>query len=172
MKELEGFSILLRNLKENEQVWTYHLDEHFFKHFEQSMIGASSIDAQAGIIRRSDHLTIAISHKGSVKTSCDRCAEVIDLPIEGEASLMVKLVGTVLEDDAEILYLSSSEEKLNLAPIIYEMISLSLPMVRTYDCDVDENAPCNKDVLKYLAPEAPSGSADDSVWQDLKKLKL
>ena len=105
MKELEGFSILLRDLKETEQKWVYHLDERFFLHFEHSMIGASSIDVTATIVRLSNHLTVSIEHRGSVRTSCDRCAEMIDLPVEGKKSLMVRLVETVLEDDAEILYL-------------------------------------------------------------------
>ena len=172
MKELEGFSILLRDLKEIEQKWTYHLDEHFFAHFEQSMIGASSIEVTATIVRLSNNLQVIVDHKGSVRTPCDRCAEMIDLPIEGSRSLMVKLVETVLEEDADILYLSSREERLDVGPIIYEMVSLSLPMVRRYECDVDENAPCSKDVLEYLEPDRAPNTMDDTIWQDLKKLKL
>ncbi len=172
MKELEGFEILLKNLKNAEQSFVFFLDESFFKHFEHALIGPCDIEAMVRMCRKSDCFLLSIEHRGTVTTSCDRCAEMIDLPIEGSKSFVVKTVETPFEESDEVLYLSYEDDSFDVGPILYETVSLSLPMVNIYDCTVDDEAPCNEDVLKLLNQRPQSDQNDETVWQELKNLKL
>ena len=75
--------------------------------------------------------------------------------------------------DDEVTYLIKGTEKLNLAPFIFEAISLSLPLVNRYDCGMDKSAPCNDKVLSILEGESQTEKEDTSpVWDELKKLNL
>ena len=74
-------------------------------------------------------------------------------------------------EEEEIIYISPKREKLNVASLIYEYVSLSLPMVNIYDCENDPKAPCNEYILGFLNPK-PTRKTANPVWDELKNLNI
>ena len=111
---------------------------------------------------------------GTVKSSCDRCLEIIDLPIADRQQLLVKF-DEVEEEDAEVVYIHPDTDELSVAKWAYEFICLAIPISRRYDCENDLNAVCNQEVLKYLRTEdadteSPEEPPRNPIWDVLKDL--
>jgi len=53
---------------------------------------------------------------------------------------------------------------LNLDKAIYEFINLSVPLIKKYDCDLDDPVPCNftaKDVLEYVEDQEEEEESEE-----------
>jgi uncharacterized metal-binding protein YceD (DUF177 family) len=83
---------------------------------------------------------------------------------------VLKFVEEEQEDEEDVIYVVQDEDYYNLSPLINEGVTLSLPMIKVYDCLSDPKAPCNKEVLKYLNRGASEEVSP--VWDQLKNLKL
>ncbi len=171
MKALDQFLIPLHRVKEGLHKFEYELDRTFFAVFEDALIDESLIQTQIVIDRKTDLMILELTFRGYMVTECDRCAEMIKLPLEGEEMQIIKFGEIEDSDDETVTYIPAAAEELNLAPLLYEVISLSIPMVKRYDCEDDPDKPCDSDVLNYLSREQSEGK-DTSVWDELKKLDL
>lgn len=171
MKALAGYKIALGSLKEGVHFFQYVLNGAFFEHFEESLIGECEFEVQLSIDRQPDLMILSLVYHGFMVTECDRCAETIELPMEDSRQLLLKFAEADMEDEEEVIYLSFDAEEFDVALLLYDVISLSVPMVKKYDCEADVNAHCNKEVLEYL-DRSEDSTSDDSVWDDLKNIKL
>jgi uncharacterized metal-binding protein YceD (DUF177 family) len=97
----------------------------------------------------------------------------IDLPIVSSNILYLKTFADeaeILADDEDVIYIHKTESKLNLSQAIYEFIILSIPAIKTYDCEADENPPCDYDVIDKIGSEEMTKKS--SIWDSLKNLDL
>ena len=171
MKALDHFSLPLKSITEGTKILEFVLDHTFFQLFDNELIGECTINQKTIIERRSDLIILHLSHHGTVQADCDRCLEPIKIPVTAERRFVIKFVDELQEDEDEVIYILREQEKYDLSPLINEVVSLSLPLVNVYDCQADPNAPCNKDVLKYLKTQEPLQEVPQ-VWDQLKNLKL
>lgn len=112
---------------------------------------------------------------------CDRCLDDMDVEIETERMLTVKL-GDEYADEGDMMILPYEDAILNVAWIIYEFIVLEVPLTH-----VHEPGHCNVEMMEALAAhlvtssEKPDGSEEekgadeesgkpvDPRWNKLKK---
>jgi len=170
MKAQDQYILPLKSIKEGTKILEFELGKDFFKSFDNELIGECSIHQKIIVEKRSEFLLL-FSHHGYMKANCDRCLELIKIPLSAEQRFVLKFVEDEQEDEEEIIYLSQDQDRYDLAPLINEVITLSVPMVKVYDCQNDESAPCNREVLKYLHHGEPS-KVESQIWDQLKKLKL
>jgi uncharacterized metal-binding protein YceD (DUF177 family) len=106
---------------------------------------------------------------GTLRTTCDRCLEEFDLPIEDSQTLLVKFDETE-HDDAEVIYILKGTQKLNIASYLYDFVLLAMPMVSTHD-EVGES--CDPEMLKFIERSEEGGTEPSTdVWDSLKGLNL
>lgn len=170
MKELDNYRISLKGLRPGINIFTFELGPTFFQYFEQQLIRQAFVQVDLEVDKRSEMLVVNFSHQGYMITPCDRCLETIKLPLQGNRRLLIKFGVVDSGEDPEVIFLKADSDFFNPARFIYEFIALSIPMVRTYDCTQDPEAPCNEEVLKRLKPE--EGPKESPIWDELKKLKL
>jgi uncharacterized metal-binding protein YceD (DUF177 family) len=173
METLNQFIISLERLKDGMHQFDFQIDEGFFKHFEQSPIQKGNFDLTLFLDKRPDLLVLTFDFKGSFSTNCDRCLEDINLPLSGDQQLIVKYADEPNED-AEVIYITKGTQQLNIAKFAYEFICLAIPIIKVYDCENDENPPCNQDVLDQLYREQEveeKEEIENPVWEALKNLK-
>lgn len=171
MKAPDLYTIPLKSFNEGTRIIEFELTRDFFQSFENELIGDCSIHETVIVEKRSNLFILHFSHEGHVKTNCDRCLEPIKIPVEGEGQFVLKFVEEVQDEEEDVIYLSRDEDKFDLAPLINELVTLSLPIVKVYNCEDEEDAPCNREVLKYLNRQEPSRS-ESQIWEQLKNLKL
>ena len=170
MKELSRFEIPLHSLGNGTVHYEFEIGSPFFQALDQNLIEQGDFKVSVTVEKRSEIMILDVRHRGKIHAPCDRCAEPINLPIEDQGEIIIKFVDDIRMDD-EVTYLVKGTEKLNLAPFIFEVISLSLPLVRRVDCENDQSAPCNERVLDILNMKEKQTS-HSPVWDELKKLNL
>ena len=171
MKAQDQYILPLKSIKEGTKILDFELERDFFKSFDNELVGDCSIQQKIVVEKRSELIVLHFSHQGYIKANCDRCLEPIKIPVSAEQRFILKFVEEPQEDEEEIVYLSQDDDRYDLAPLINEVVTLSVPMVKVYDCEEDEKAPCNREVLKYLNREEPS-KLESQIWDQLRDLKL
>ena len=170
MKELETYRLSLKGLRNGINTFEYELGPTFFQVFKQQLINDAFINLKLFVDKRDELMILDMEHTGYMVTPCDRCLENIKLPLEGKKQLLVKFVPVGKEEDAEVIYLKAESDFFNPAPYMFEFIVLSIPMVRRYDCEQDEESPCSEEVLRHLKPK--ESEINSPIWEELKKLNL
>jgi len=173
MDTLKQFSIPIKGLKNGIHQFEFQLDTQFFQHFENSPIKDGQFEVKLEFDKRIDMFVLTFDTDGTIKANCDRCLENIDLPVQDQQTLIVKISEEDVLEEEDIIYILSSQSELNVAKFIYEYIVLALPLTNVYDCNSEENKPCNEEMLKHLdvSPTTDEETKDNPVWDVLKKLK-
>jgi uncharacterized metal-binding protein YceD (DUF177 family) len=113
-------------------------------------------------------MVLEFTISGTVRTTCDRCNEEFDMPLEGEYRLIVKVGGHETGDeDDDIITVAANEHELDLSQYLYEYITLSLPIRR-----VHPDGTCDEEVIKKLNDHLTEGEEGDPRWDGLKNIKL
>lgn len=181
MDPLIAYSIPVRGLRDGIHQFEFQIDRSFFEHFENAPVQDGDVQLRLELVKRPGLYTLTFAFEGTVKTACDRCLADIDLPIEGEQRLLVKVSeraeGEPTEDpeDPDVIYISPEQQKFNTAPYAYEFVCLAIPMIKTYNCEDEAEPPCNEEMLDRLGlpdeeEEAQEEATDNPIWAELKKL--
>lgn len=165
MKEVEGYTIDYRNLSDGMHQFDFSLGDDFFSSIESSLITSGQVEVQLNLSKHERMGSIQIEHHGKVLSVCDRCMEPLDLPLEGQTSLLVQGSEAIDDEDEEVL-VPDVDGKLHLAKVIYDYVSLSIPITKY--CDT--NPPCHTKLMEKLVESTEESG--HPVWNELKKLKL
>ena len=172
MQANRQFSIPFKGLKFGTHTFEFEITDEFFEMFESSPIKKGALKAVLNLERKSDHLELFFETQGTVNTSCDRCTAIIDLPIEGRTQYIVKF-GDTPKDATEIIFIHPESHDINVAEMLYEHIVLSIPLIKTFDCEELDPVPCNENILSYLegGEDQISNNPFGEVLKDLKITK-
>ena len=157
---MEEYSIPVAGLSEGLHHFDFRVNDPFFGAFENTPVEKADLSVHVEFEKRPSMYVLELTHEGTVRTTCDRCLEEIDLPVSGSFPLVVKFSEEELPEEAEVVYVHPETSRLNLAKYIFEFVVLSLPLIKVYDCEADPDAVCNEETLKFLdrqkdADEAP-----------------
>jgi len=172
MKALIPFSIPVSGLQDGLHQYDFTVDKDFLAAFPDTPVEEGNLRVHLDFQKRPAMFVLEFTVEGTVRAACDRCLENIDLPVSGEHRIVVKFSEEERAEEAEVIYVSPTLEELNVAPYVYEFVVLSLPIVKVYECEEDENAPCNEDMLSYLEESenaAPEEESPNPIWDELKK---
>ena len=127
MNTLDRYTIAYKDLSIGVHRISMQVDDAFFKAFDNSQItsGTGSVEIELTKSESMLHLSIEIDSKIGVE--CDRCLEEVIIPVEYEATLIVRFSDVSEEFDGDIMWLTPAEDQLELAQYIYESIYLELP---------------------------------------------
>lgn len=164
-----GMGIGIHNLK-------FDVDSSFLGAFESSHLTNGQFEILVELEKKHDSSVLVFDVKGYTKTQCDRCMEDINLPLLGRYTMHIKM-SEEGESNDEILYVHPETSVINLAQLIYEYILLSMPITKVYDCENDEDPPCNDEVLDRLEYDLDIDDEQNdphggSIWDSLKGLDL
>jgi len=175
LKYLDQYRINFRGLKDGLHEFVFDVDDLFFKEFELSEVSSGSFTVNVLMDKRPQHITLKFSITGYAGLTCDRCLDLLNLPVTFTGYLYVKFGHETLERVDEVLVLSQSENELDVSQFIYESINLSIPLKRTHPDDENGLSTCNNDMLRIinnmlLHEEHTEDNHIDPRWQELQKL--
>ncbi len=175
MKTFKQFSIPFASLKIGKHDFNFEIDDSFFGNFEYSLLKSGLIQLKLSLDKQQDDMfMLYFQLDGHVNLICERCLDSFVYPLSIYEKLIVKL-GEEEYDDPEILVISKNDHNIEIAPLVYEFISLGLPLIKQHEEDESGEPICNNDtaqVLKNL--QNTSESSDDGAdprWEILNKLK-
>lgn len=133
----------------------YKLDDAFFEALDQNEVLGGNVDAKVGIVVNEQSFQLHLELKGSVNVTCDRCLDPVSEPIETEDDILVKLAAEDGEDET-CIYLQETHPVLDLGWLLYEEISVSLPIVSRH-----QPGECNPQMEELLQAHLCTTIEDD-----------
>ena len=173
MCSLEFLKIDLKSLKEEETSLEFDLDDTYFEALDDAEVKKGSLHVSVSIRRATGFFELLFHTAGTVIIPCDRCLDDMDLPVETENRLVVKLGSEYLEED-DVIVVPENEGILDMSWLIYEFVALVIPIRH-----VHAPGKCNIAMTKTLEELSADRSSDeesshetDPRWEKLKNLKV
>ncbi|MEM8584191.1 MAG: DUF177 domain-containing protein [Bacteroidota bacterium] len=179
MSVLQAYVLPVRGLHTGRHEYAFTIDDEFFSSFPDSPIWQGNIELTIDLDRRLRELVIEFSFQGTVRTECDRCLKDLDLYVEGEDELLVKITSDPdqVSDEPEMIYLFQEEAFLDLAPFVYEFVLLAVPISKLCE-DASPPSECDPEMLAKISQHEHTAEAEkedtttsSSPWDVLKDWK-
>ena len=191
MGKFDAYRIDFRNIDQAEvRINEYLLDNKFFIDIDGTEIQKGKVNVTLKIAHKVASFELLFHISGSVYVSCDRCLDDMEIPIETDSRLIVKLGKEYAEESDEVLIISEDDGTLNLAWFLYEFVALAIPMKRMHPpgkCNRTMTSKLKKHSAKRLddedadsfggdddmmsADDEPEMSGPDPRWDALKNIK-
>ena len=91
MDVLDSYKIDLKNMRTDVAEYQFALDDAFFEAVEGTLVKSGKADADLKIRESGGAYVFTFHIKGTVHVPCDRCLDDMDVEIETERMLTVKL---------------------------------------------------------------------------------
>ncbi|MES2828216.1 MAG: DUF177 domain-containing protein [Bacteroidota bacterium] len=177
MRPLKQFSIPFTGLKIGKHQFDFEIDNSFFDAYEYSLVKKGNLKAEVELDKQETMLLLQFQIDGTIVLDCDKCLAEFNSPISVRERQIVKFVEDELEsDDLEIIMLNKKESELNIADLLYEFITVSVPYIKICEQNGDGQR-CDQEMIARLeslavgAKEEEEKLSDDPRWAALKKLK-
>lgn len=149
-------------MRESSAIFNYNVDDEFFKLIEASGFEKGKLSVSVEVKKGIGAYSLNFHIEGVVTGICDRCLDEVEVDIDTDNTLKVKL-GKEFSDEDEILIIPEDEGIINIAWYIYEFAYLSLP------CRiVHEEGECNEqmqeklnDLIRYDSNEVAEDAYDE-----------
>ncbi len=129
MSENDHYIIDLSRLPIGTHSFDIQLNNDFFASLEKSEILSGTVDGKATLNLREEDYQLSISVHGTVFVVCDRCLEPMPLEINDEQEIFSE--DEEMPND-EIVNRKSSNRTLDLSWLVYEIISINIPIVHSH----------------------------------------
>lgn len=179
MHILRPYTLPIKGLKPGLHEYAYTVTDEFFTAFPESPVNRANLELSILVDKKHGELSVQFEFAGTIATECDRCLADIDLPVSGNDTVLIQFINDAeLEsDDPLLIYLPAETHEIDLAPLAYEFMLLSLPMIRTFNCREGQPPyPCDEEMLDTIevkSIQSDDDSKDDegpSPWDVLKNL--
>lgn len=105
----------------------FRIGKEFFEQMENSDILDADVDVHVDIEKRHGGYSLTFETAGTLSVPCDRCLDAMQIPAEADYDLTVRY-GEEYDDSTDnLLILPYSQTRLDLAPIIYDTLMLTIP---------------------------------------------
>jgi uncharacterized protein len=165
---VRDFAIQFSGLAEGEHHFSYQLDKAFFALFDEEQIHDGQVEVEVTMNRQSRMLQFYFGLKGVVEVTCDRCADPLNIAVEGREDLIVRIGESGESDDDDIVFISEDEFEFDLSQHLFDYVHMLLPMRLTHEESADGRS-CDPEMLKLLerySTDKPAGN----TWRGLEKL--
>lgn len=165
MDKLDSYKVDLKGMSTDTVSYQWQVNDDFFSAVQGQEIQQGLLSVALRVKRASDVYEMNFQFEGEVKVLCDRCLELMDLPISAECRLQVRL-GDQFEDDGDVVTVPYEEGVFNVAWNLYEMIALEIPIRHVH-------AECKSYASDFAMEEGNAEDAPvatDPRWNELRKI--
>lgn len=151
-------------MREDSCQYEYTLDNQFFADIDAPEIQKGKLKVLLRVKKSVGAYILNFHTEGVVTVPCDRCLDDMEIPVETDDCLRVKL-GQEFSDEDDLVIVPEEDGYINVAWFIYEFITLSLPIKH-----VHASGKCNKAMMgalnKHLAVSAEEEDASEETSLD------
>jgi uncharacterized metal-binding protein YceD (DUF177 family) len=157
--KFDAYRVDFRNIPQAEvQTYEYLLDNKFFIDIDGPEVQKGKVNVTLKVTHKISSFELLFHITGSVYVSCDRCLDDMEMPVETDSRLIVKLGKEYAEESDEVLIIAEDEGTLNLAWFLYEFVALAIPMKH-----VHSPGKCNKTMTTKLKKHSTKRSDDEDM---------
>ena len=155
-------------MREDSCQYEYTLDNQFFADIDAPEIQRGKLKVVLNVKKSMGVFILNFHTEGFVIVPCDRCLDDLELPVNTDDTLKVKM-GLSFSEEGDVLVVPEEDGYVNVAWFIYEFIELSLPMKHVHAPGKCNKAMSSK-LKKHTARSTEDGDEeyeDDSVEEDI-----
>lgn len=145
MDDLTQYDIPVRTLVVGSHEFKYDLDDSFFEKMESQEISGGKVLATVVVERSNYFMKLFITMEGKISLPCDRCLDLMTLPVEIHEEMMIKISEHLSLNDEDCVVLSPQEEFYNIARDLYDFIAVSIPISHYHP-----EGECNAEMMEVL----------------------
>lgn len=160
MKSKKEFIVPFIGLKLGLHDFEFEIHDTFFEEREYSTVQKGTVKVTLQLEKKETMMIGAFSIQGLVISTCDRCNDQLEVPVEGNFRLIYRF-GTDLTDDETLVVLHPDDYEIDLRESIYEFIIISLP-VRL----IHPKNECNQEMVELINKYTIQPEESEQDWQD------
>lgn len=168
------YNIEFKGLAEGLHDFRFDVDDSFFTHFEETLVEQGDVKVKVRLEKRSAFIKLHLKLKGFLVLTCDRCLEEYRQKVKNETEVFVKFGEKEFDEGENVIWILPEEHQINLAQIMYEYISLSIPLRHVHPKGETGIRECNPAMIeklkKHLQPDHKEQPQVDPRWEALKNL--
>jgi uncharacterized metal-binding protein YceD (DUF177 family) len=171
MRTSKEYVVPFEGLKLGKHHFIFEITDAFFEDIEYSLIDKGDVTVEMILDKKETMMNAAIHFEGFIWSACDLCTEPLKVDLKEDHKIIFKF-GDSESEDENLIMVNSNEFELYLAPLFYELITVSLP-----NKNVHEDGECNENMLdlldKYSGSEEAEDEGSDEIdprWKALKNL--
>lgn len=157
------------NLKIGTYEYDFNIQNEFFDFFDNSIVDKGNLSVDASL-EKSERLIRAIFKiNGTVELVCDRSLKKFDHPLVVRHEHLFKYSEYDENDTEDITHISAGTESLDLGQLIYEYITVNIPMKKIHPDHINDK----EEGFFYKTEIKKKKNSDEDIdprWEALKKL--
>ena len=173
MGRFDKYNVDLKGLKVASLNLEFDLDNAFFGDIDGEEFQKGAVKAVVTVKKNRDLFDFSFALNGTVIVPCDRCLDDLEVDVDTENTLRVKL-GEEYADDGDIVIVPEQDGDLNIAWYLYEFIVLALPMKRVHAPGKCNNEMTGK-LKKHSADNEDTDNEEQGIdprWESLKNIQI
>lgn len=164
------FTLPLAGLPFGHTDYQYVINDKFFAERDYSEVKKGVVKLHLGVEKMETMFVLTLNFEGKVVLQCDRCGDDYEQAIADSAEIYLKYGAEKGDEDDDVIIITKNDSEFDLSDLIYEYITLSLPIHRTH---ADESQ-CNQEALEklknYQQSESDTMAANDNpIWKEMMK---
>lgn len=172
MNVLDGFNIDIYKLADGPHNYQFKIGNSFFEAIEDSLVDKGNGTVDIELKKNDSFIKLDFNIKAVVELTCDRSLDLFDFAIDANNHMIFKYGDEEQEIDDEVIVITRSTQRINVAQYIYEFVGIEIPMKKLHPRYVETDG---DDELVYSS-QAPDKEATeekpvDPRWEKLKELK-
>jgi uncharacterized protein len=176
VRDFKNYNIEIYKLANGKHNYSFEVDDAFFALFEGSLIERGEGVITAELEKTDSFIKLEFDIEGIYELICDRSLENYFHPYNTKESVIFKFGDEEKELDDDVFVILKNTQRLNVAQLIYELISITIPMKKLHPKFADE--PEGEDILliytsldeEPVKEEEPDKDIDPR-WLKLKNLR-
>ncbi len=157
MGKYTAFKLPLKSLGVGTHEFEYHLDKQFFANMESADVHDADLTVKLVVVYNGEYYDLSFNITGEVVLICDRCLDDLHYPIETSYHIVVKYGEDYNDDSDEVLEIPDSDNYLNVAYMIYDTVTLAIPMKHVHPL-----GKCNRQMSAMLKKHRARGGDEDA----------
>lgn len=149
-------------MKDGHHGYDFEIGTEFFKNMENPDIHSADLKVGVDIDVRHGDYYITMDVKGTVTLLCDRCLDDLVWPVDTQYTLTVRFGESYDDSTDDILVIPSSDPSLNIAYLLNDTVTLSLPMRHVHPA-----GQCNRAMTQRLNSHRAKSADEDPADEDL-----
>jgi uncharacterized metal-binding protein YceD (DUF177 family) len=172
----ESFKLRLSGIANGTHEYSIVCEKTFFENTNIPEMQNGQISVAIKMEKDSRFIRLFFQIQGEIEVICDRCLELLTLPLDIKDELLVKLVPLVKNTEPEsenILVLDENVYDIDVFDFVRETILLSLPIQRIHPDLPNGDSSCNPEILKLLDKLShKENRIPDALWDTLKNIQF
>lgn len=156
MGKFNTYNISLKGNQADVRTFEYQLDNEFFKNIDGNEVQKGKLNVTLTVKKSAYTNEFVFAINGIVWVPCDRCLDDVEVPVETEEKLFVKLGKEYSEESDNVIVIPEDEGEINVAWFIYEFIALSVPLKH-----IHAPGKCNKTMSTKLKKHVTRSNDDE-----------